>query len=67
MTADSEFDSIRPYYGDEVEAAVKRLCQSSEFMTLFSRLTGMEKDLIIKALEGIKQGRNFKSVFLYRL
>lgn len=63
MTADSEFDSIRPYYGDEVEAAVKRLCQSSEFMTLFSRLTGMEKDLIIKALEGIKTREEFQKRF----
>lgn len=63
MTADSEFDSIRPYYGDEVEAAVKRLCQSSEFMTLFSRLTGMEKDLIIKSLEGIKTREEFQKRF----
>ena len=63
MTADSEFDSIRPYYGDEVEAAVKRLCQSSEFMILFSRLTGMGKELIIKALEGIKTREEFQKRF----
>lgn len=63
MTADSEFDSIRPYYGDEIEAAVKRLCQSSEFMTLFSRLTKMEKEVIVKALEGIKTRDEFQKRF----
>lgn len=63
MTADSEFDSIRPYYGDEIEAAVKRLCQSSEFMTLFSRLTKLEKDVIVKSLEGIKTRDEFQQRF----
>lgn len=63
MTADSEFDSIRPYYGDEIEAAVKRLCQSSEFMTLFSRLTKMDKEVILKALEGIKTRDEFQKRF----
>lgn len=63
MTADSEFDSIRPYCGDEIKAAIKRLSQSSEFMTLFSSLTKMEKDVILKALEGIKTRDEFQQRF----
>ena len=63
MTADSEFDSIRPYYGDEIEAAVKRLCQSSEFIDLFSRLTRIDKDMILKTLEGIKTREEFQQRF----
>lgn len=63
MTADSEFDNIRPYYGDEIEAAVKRLCQSSEFLDLFSRLTRIDKDMILKTLEGIKTREEFQQRF----
>lgn len=63
MTADSEFDSIRPYCGDEIKAAIKRLSQSSEFMTLFSSLTKMEKDVILKALEGITTRDEFQQRF----
>lgn len=63
MTADSEFDNIRPYYGDEIEAAVKRLCQSSEFLDLFSRLTRIDKGMILKTLEGIKTREEFQQRF----
>ena len=63
MTSDSEFDSIRPYCGSEVEAARDRLCQSQEFLTLFSHLTRMDKDSIIHALKGIRTRNEFQQYF----
>lgn len=63
MTSDSEFDSIRPYDGDEIEAARNRLCQSQEFLTLFSRLTKMDKETIINALKGIRTKSEFQQYF----
>ena len=63
MTSDSEFDSIRPYCGSEVEAARDRLCQSQEFLTLFSHLTHLDKDSIIQALKGIRNRNEFQQYF----
>jgi len=63
MTSDSEFDSIRPYCGQEIEAARDRLCQSQEFLTLFSQLTKMNKDLIIHSLKGIRTRSEFQQHF----
>lgn len=63
MTSDSEFDSIRPYCGEEIEAARDRLCQSPEFLALFSHLTKMDKDTIINALKGIRTRSEFQQRF----
>lgn len=63
MTSDSEFDSIRPYCGSEIEAARDRLCRSQEFLTLFSHLTKMDKNTIISALQGIKTRDEFQKRF----
>lgn len=63
MTSDSEFDSIRPYCGSEIEAARDRLCQSQEFLSLFSHLTRMDKDSIIQALKGIRTRNEFQQYF----
>ena len=46
MTSDTVFKSIRPYIGEEIPAAVERLRQAEEFLTLFSQMTGAEKNLI---------------------
>ena len=35
MTSDSQFNAIRPYIGEEIPAAVERLSQAEEFLTLF--------------------------------
>ena len=50
MTSDSEYDDIRPYCGNEIETARDRLCQSQEFLALFSILTKMDIDSIQNAL-----------------
>ncbi|MEG0795071.1 MAG: 1-acyl-sn-glycerol-3-phosphate acyltransferase [Odoribacter sp.] len=63
MTSDSEFDSIRPYEGSEIEAARNRLCQSEAFLSLFSHLTGMDKSTIIDALKGIRTRSEFQERF----
>lgn len=63
MTPDSEFDSIKPYTGQEIEVAIERLCNSKEFLTLFSRLTKMDNDLIIKYLIDVKTRDEFQNRF----
>lgn len=63
MTSDSEFDSIRPYCGSEIEAARDRLCQSPDFLTLFSHLTQIDQESIIKALKGIRTRTEFQEYF----
>lgn len=63
MTSDSEFDSIRPYCGSEIEAARDRLCQSQDFLALFTHLTKMDSNTIIGALKGIKTRSEFQERF----
>lgn len=63
MTSDFEFDSIRPYCGSEVEAARDRLCQSQEFLNLFSHLIRMDKESVIRALKGIRTRNEFQEHF----
>ncbi|NCE72231.1 1-acyl-sn-glycerol-3-phosphate acyltransferase [Odoribacter sp. Z80] len=63
MTSDSEFDHIRPYCGKEMEAARDRLCQSAEFLTLFSQLTRLEKGTIIDSLKSIRTRNEFQQQF----
>lgn len=63
MTSDSEFDSIRPYCGSEIEAARDRLCQSQDFLALFSRLTRLDKETIIAVLKGIRTRSEFQQRF----
>lgn len=63
MTSDSEFDSIRPYCGSEIEAARDRLCESPDFLALFTHLTKLDKDTIIGALKGIRTRSEFQQRF----
>lgn len=63
MTPDSEFDCIKPYDGEEIEAALERLCNSVEFLTLFSRLTNIDKDSIVKSLKSTKTRDEFQQNF----
>lgn len=63
MTPDSEFDSIKPYSGQEIEPAIGRLCNSNEFLTLFSQLARMDKDFIIKSLRGVTTRDEFQNLF----
>lgn len=63
MTSDPEFNSIRPYCGKEIEAARDRLCQSAEFLALFSHLTRLNKNTIINLLKGIQTRSEFQQHF----
>lgn len=63
MTSDSEFDSIRPYCGDEILAARDRLCQSQEFLTLFINLTKMDKEFVLKMLKEVGSRDEFQNRF----
>ena len=63
MTSDSEFDRIRPYCGNEVEVAAKRLSQSSEFLELFSELLQTDSNKIATVLQGIHSRDQFQCQF----
>lgn len=63
MTSDSQFNSIRPYIGEEIPAAVERLSQAEEFLALFSQMTRVDKGNIQKQLEGITTRKEFQERF----
>lgn len=63
MTADTEFNNIRPYSGQEIEEARERLCQSQEFLTLFSQVTRIDQDIIFNTLKGIRSRSEFQRDF----
>lgn len=63
MTSDSQFDSIRPYLGPEIPAAVERLCQAEEFLILFSQLVQADPHLITEQLKGITTRDEFQTRF----
>ena len=63
MTSDSEFDSIRPYCGNEVKTAAMRLSQSPEFLELFSKLLKIDKDFVVKGLQQISTRDQFQVNF----
>jgi hypothetical protein len=63
MISDIEFESIRPYQGDEIEVAKNRLCQSQEFLSLFSKITKIEADTIIRSLNQVQDRETFQQLF----
>lgn len=63
MISDPEFNSIRPYVGDEVVAATERLRQSQDFVKVFAQLTQKDKDFIINGLHGIQTRDEFQTRF----
>ena len=50
MITDLEFDTIRPYTGNEITAATERLSNSEEFLAVFSGLTKIKPETIIAFL-----------------
>ena len=63
MTSDSQFNSIRPYMGEEIPAAVERLSQAEEFLALFSQMTRIDKTKIQEQLKGITTRKEFQERF----
>ena len=63
MISNREFDSIRPFQGDEIEAARERLCQSQEFLSLFSQITKIESETILRALKQVRDRDSFQKSF----
>ena len=63
MTSDSQFNAIRPYIGEEIPAAVERLSQAEEFLTLFSQMTRVDKSKIQEQLQGITSREQFQAQF----
>lgn len=63
MTSDPEFNSIRPYTGDEVVAAAQRLSQSQDFVKVFMYLTQKDKDFIINGLQETRTRDEFQTCF----
>lgn len=63
MTSDSEFDSIRPYLDNAVDAATERLGTSAEFLSVFTRLTKINQETIIHALKEIHTRDEFQNKF----
>lgn len=63
MITDSEFDTIRPYTGNEITTATERLSNSKEFLGVFSGLTKIKSETIIAALRSIHTPDEFQSKF----
>ena len=63
MISDTEFDSIRPFQGAEIESARERLCQSTEFLSLFSQLAKIEPETILQALKQVQDRDSFQKSF----
>ena len=63
MISDTEFDSIRPFQGAEIESARERLCQSQEFLSLFSQITKIESETILRALKQVRDRDSFQKSF----
>lgn len=63
MTSDSQFNTIRPYIGEEIPAAVERLRNAEEFLALFSHLTKVDKDKIREQLTNIGTRTEFQQRF----
>lgn len=63
MTSDSEFNSIRPYVNGEIEKATQRLSQSSDFLSVFTQLTRMDKSVIVNALSQVHNRDDFQNYF----
>ena len=63
MTSDSQFNAISPYIGEEIPAAVERLSQAEEFLTLFSQMTRVDKSKIQEQLKGITSREQFQAQF----
>lgn len=63
MITDLEFDTIRPYTGNEITAATERLSNSKEFLAVFSGLTKIKPETIIAFLRGIHTPEEFQSKF----
>ncbi|MFR7876279.1 MAG: hypothetical protein ACLU4J_07690 [Butyricimonas paravirosa] len=60
MTSDSQFNAIRPYIGEEIPAAVERLSQAEEFLTLFSQMTRVDKAKYKNNYKASRAESNFK-------
>lgn len=63
MITDLEFDTIRPYTGNEITAATERLSNSQEFLAVFSGLTKIKPETIIAFLRSIHTPEEFQSKF----
>lgn len=63
MITDLEFDTIRPYTGNEITAATERLSNSEEFLAVFSGLTKIKPETIIAFLRSIHTPEEFQSKF----
>lgn len=63
MISDSKFDSIRPYVGSEVVAAAQRLSNAEAFLSVFSQLTQIDKNVIAATLKDIHTRDEFQCKF----
>lgn len=59
MTLNSEYDSIRPYEGNEIIEAVERVKNSQEFLHIFSQLSGIDSQILVAQLTGIETRHDF--------
>ncbi len=59
MTHNSEYDSIRPYEGKEIQEAVERVRTSEGFLQVFSQLSNVEPAVLNSLLTGIETRYDF--------
>lgn len=63
MISDTEFNSIRPYHGEEITEAIKRLTRSEGFLETFEKMSSLTKEQLIALLDGIKTRDDFQAKF----
>ncbi|MDR1274336.1 MAG: 1-acyl-sn-glycerol-3-phosphate acyltransferase [Odoribacteraceae bacterium] len=63
MTSDPKFNDIRPFTGDEVPAATRRLGTSEEFLSLFSRMLKSGREPLSAALQQVSTLDEFQHCF----
>ncbi|MDR2414957.1 MAG: 1-acyl-sn-glycerol-3-phosphate acyltransferase [Odoribacteraceae bacterium] len=60
---DPLFNHIRPFDGEEIPVAAKRLSESREFLSLFSRMLGWNEEVITGMLQEVTTPEEFQSRF----
>ncbi|MGL5682021.1 MAG: 1-acyl-sn-glycerol-3-phosphate acyltransferase [Marinifilaceae bacterium] len=63
MISDTEYNSIRPYHGEEIAEAVERLVNSEGFIETFGKMASIPKEQLQALLQGIKTRDEFQARF----
>lgn len=60
MTSDSQYNSIRPYIGEEIAQGAERLSRLDDFLSLFSSLLRVDRQYLVDSLQGVATRIDFQ-------